>query len=580
MIVKEKNCKRNIFIQIILILFAFGELLKSDAYYMPYLLIAVASLLSLYYNFRAKIGVLDIFDKKKKFLIIFFSMLYSAMISLSNYTIWNVSGFKEIFLAVTITVGSGIAILNILLWLSNVDIVARVNYNESILNSVPAFWITLVLISGIDLFVLLTCKYPGILSSDNIDQMYQIFGINELSNHHPFYHTMTIKFFVSIGMRIYKDLNAAISLYFVFQILFMAFCFAYSIKTCCEIMLSRRVTIIMIIFYTFMPFHFMYAITMWKDVIFGGFVLLFTVILFRCVNGMGKQFSNYVLLTVSGMGVCLFRSNGLFAFIITTIGFVLIYKKKYKKEIIIMAGIIVMSTIMKYPVLNAFGVKQPMLKESLSIPLQQIARVIRDDNDLTDSEIELLEKVIDVDKMGNVYETYISDPVKNLLRERGNQDYIIKHKFEYIKLYVNIGLRHPVLYVQSWIDETKGYWNSGYEYWRWYNWIDSNNLGIARTTYFNLINKKVDRYLSWFTEMPLLQTLVSIGVYTWILIGCLFNNIIKRNRGGITSTLLSLSVILSLIISTPVYSEFRYAYSSFCTVPVLVAIMLCPSTKN
>lgn len=34
----------------------------------------------------------------------------------------------------------------------------------------------------------------------------------------------------------------------------------------------------------------------------------------------------------------------------------------------------------------------------------------------------------------------------------------------------------------------------------------------------------------------------------------------------------ALSVIATLLIATPVYSEFRYAYSVFCTLPFLLAM--------
>jgi uncharacterized membrane protein len=41
----------------------------------------------------------------------------------------------------------------------------------------------------------------------------------------------------------------------------------------------------------------------------------------------------------------------------------------------------------------------------------------------------------------------------------------------------------------------------------------------------------------------------------------------------------SLMVIATLLVATPVFSEFRYAYSVFCTMPV-IGIMACISNKK
>ena len=48
---------------------------------------------------------------------------------------------------------------------------------------------------------------------------------------------------------------------------------------------------------------------------------------------------------------------------------------------------------------------------------------------------------------------------------------------DFVHLYVEIGLKHPLKYLEAWVDQTKGYWNAGYEYWVWNgNWM--NDLGI------------------------------------------------------------------------------------------------------
>lgn len=48
--------------------------------------------------------------------------------------------------------------------------------------------------------------------------------------------------------------------------------------------------------------------------------------------------------------------------------------------------------------------------------------------------------------------------------------------------------------------------------------------------------------------------------------------LIKRNREMLFITIPFIAVILSLLVATPVYSEFRYAYAVFCGFPFVLAI--------
>ena len=70
---------------------------------------------------------------------------------------------------------------------------------------------------------------------------------------------------------------------------------------------------------------------------------------------------------------------------------------------------------------------QPDTIEALSIPAQHIARVITDGGELTQEQEELLSKVVDLERVPKEYDSTISDPIKTLVREKGNQDYIKEH---------------------------------------------------------------------------------------------------------------------------------------------------------
>ena len=62
-------------------------------------------------------------------------------------------------------------------------------------------------------------------------------------------------------------------------------------------------------------------------------------------------------------------------------------------------AVAIASFIMKGPVLNMLQVSDPDILESLAIPIQQIARVITDGDDLTKEQEAILSQVGDIDRV-------------------------------------------------------------------------------------------------------------------------------------------------------------------------------------
>lgn len=48
--------------------------------------------------------------------------------------------------------------------------------------------------------------------------------------------------------------------------------------------------------------------------------------------------------------------------------------------------------------------------------------------------------------------------------------------------------------------------------------------------------------------------------------------VVKQNNMNLFASIPFLMVILTLLIATPVYAEFRYAYAVFCGIPFVLAV--------
>ena len=81
-----------------------------------------------------------------------------------------------------------------------------------------------------------------------------------------------------------------------------------------------------------------------------------------------------------------------------------------------MFAILAVAVIIKYPVMNKAGVIQPDFIESLSIPTQQIAAVICNDRTLTDEQLSLIENVVDLTYIKELYNPIFADNMKELVR--------------------------------------------------------------------------------------------------------------------------------------------------------------------
>ncbi len=563
------------------------QLLSSEAYSVCYVLLLMLTFACIVDNCKNGETLFSNGRQRHDEVIIsVFSILFACMVAFANHELWALAvlpddfgyGFRLCYhysMMILMLAGGFLAFKNIFIAFARYKERFVLRKAENTVDPRVAFAVSFGLLVVTRLIVLFSCQYPGELTPDSISQMNQLLSGN-YSNHHPFYHTMVIKLFVMLGMHFFNDINAAVATYSVFQIIFTALSFAYAIKTMAMMKLSRTIVIVSTLFFVLMPYHIMYAMTMWKDIMFGCFVLLLITAFFRCLSNVGNRILNYIILMVSGIGTCLFRSNGFFAFVLLTLAFVAIWKKDNRRILVMFVAAIVVSFLMKHAVLAGLDVAQPDVIESLSVPVQQIARVVEEGCELEHWQRELLSNVIDIDKISENYTPGISDPIKKMVRQKGNQHLLIEQRGEYVKLYLSLGRAYPMVFLRAWIDQTRGYWNAGYEYWRWYTKVFENDLGIERTTNSTAIDLMLSEYLWLFTNIQGLRLFLSIGLFVWIDMLMLMKALLGKDKAGVFVSLPVLVIVASLLIATPVFSEFRYIYAAFCTLPMVMAITLRP----
>ncbi|MDE6004440.1 MAG: hypothetical protein K2G88_03540 [Oscillospiraceae bacterium] len=422
--------------------------------------------------------------------------------------------------------------------------------------------------------------FPGDVTTDSNQEMRQAVGLQDLSNHHPIAHTFMIKIFYSLGQVLFHgDATLSVATYSICQAILLSASFAYLILTLYEAGLKQSALVITILFYAIPAYHGTYSVTMWKDIWFGGIMLVLAVTLWRimvyCKTGTKKvpKFE-LIMLFIFSIATCLFRSNGLYAFVFLLLFLFIYFLPKKQMQILITATTaLILAVIIKNPVYQALHVTQPDMIESLSIPAQQIACTIRDGGELTDEQQELLSQVVDISQVPVRYAPQISDSIKNLVRETDNQEFIKTHKFEFLKLWIDLGLKYPKSYLYAHLDQTYGYWYPDVQYWVYAGEFSTAGFDMAKENKLSENSStSMNNWREAYKSYPYWGLLWSIGLTTWLVIFMAGAVFVKKRKSFLLVYMPMIGVFLTLMIATPVFAEFRYYYCAFTTIPLLCLI--------
>lgn len=437
------------------------------------------------------------------------------------------------------------------------------------------FWVSfcLITICRIPYFMYL---FPGNVLYDSVMQLLMTQGRIHLSNHHPVPHTLFIKYFFELGIRLFGSQTAGVALYSMAQCLLMTLAFSYIVTTFYRLGVKKAAVYIALAYYCIMPYHNDYSFTMLKDVMFGGITAVFCVTLWRMLiyTEAGKKISVYEMLMFCVFGIlfCLFRSNAFFAYLIAMPFIAAAFFKSSKKIAVASVLIFAAAAVIKGPVYNLCDIHHTDIVESYSLPAQHIARVIKDGGELDDSQRELLSQIVDIDRIPETYYPSIADPIKELIREKENIDYLEKNKAKYFKLWLELGLRYPKSYLLAQIDETSGFFYPDSRSWV-YGTIDFSGEKYGFNIHkLPLMSEKTYTRFTDFVELyrkiHYVGLFWSIGMMCWFMIFFAGLCIVRGKRKYIIVYLPVMAVIATLIIATPVNTEFRYAYSLFTTMPI------------
>ncbi len=424
--------------------------------------------------------------------------------------------------------------------------------------------------------------YPAILSPDPSFQIRQFFHIPNkysdysimldpnvtITNHHPVIHTLLLGFCVKIGT-IINNVNLGLFLYSIIQILILSSTLSYTIKFLKDIKLKDNYLIFMLLVYSFLPIFPFYSMSSVKDVIFGSFVILYIISLYKLIKKDNILVSDMFKLFILFILIMLFRNNG-FHTIILSLPLLLFIKKNYVyklKTLVLVVFVLLFNFSYNDLILPYFKVTPSSVREMLSIPFQQTARYVKEhNNEVTEEEKSVIDKVLSYDTLSSRYDSDLADPVKNKFNKYATD--------EDLKNYFNVWLeelkKHPVTYIEATISNTYGYYYPLKLSWFIYFKFDDRIVSNGFDYHYNGLNilRGVLSVLGNVTPyLPPTCLLLNIGLNVWYLL-FMFSYLFYKKKYRYLIYLSPCFVLFLVCIASPANSYFRYA------LPFVFALLL------
>lgn len=423
-------------------------------------------------------------------------------------------------------------------------------------------------------------KYPAGICWDASWQIDQGMGNTILTSHHPVFHTMLMAWFVKFGMQLHSA-NVGIFLFCVVEAIILALIFSFAIKCLVDLQAKYWSILLAAIFFGFSPFITGYVGTVIKDVYFVAMCVLYitTLIVYAADRELFWSKCYYsILFVLATVGMVLFRNNGLYMCAPTALALMVYeFKKrdnKFVKHIVIIAMSCILAVTASKTLTHIYQPEKGSIAEALSLPIQQTSRYVKIyGNEVTEKEKKIINKVLPYDQLGELYNPYISDPVKAHFNRSATGDDLK----QYLNVWWRQFLKHPTCYVKATVQQSIVLIYPGYNNYAYYLNSNADNYFYQKEQYFTtprkiaLLQQKYFKYLVGCHSVPIISLLNNMALY---IMGMFCLLIFSWKKHNYNSMFFFIPLILSvlIIVAAPcIRWHVRYAFPVIYTFPLILA---------
>lgn len=427
--------------------------------------------------------------------------------------------------------------------------------------------------------------YPGFFVYDAQDEFLQV-ASRTFNTHHPLVHVLLLGGIISAVHKITDSYNLGIACYIILQMLVVAGCFTYLLSYLRKKKVSRWLRLLAIVYFAFFPVIVMFTLCSAKDAIFTAALLLLLVSMLEMGISEDTFFSSkpqMLFFVLSALTMLLFRKNGVYAFLVMVPVLLIGHKKYWKKMGILLAIAFCSYFLIDGGMTTVLHAQNGENQEILTVPIQQLARTYKFNKEaFGEEDVATLHEILPEEALA-LYNPKLSDPVKYFFDNTA----FAKDRSKYMKLWLKIGLRKPLSYVNAWLANSYGFWYpdtvidvySGNTVFT-FTYEDSSYFGYevempgireSKISWLNEAYRKLSLEIEK-EKVPILSMLYSPGFLFWCF-AFMFGYILYRKKYHILIPCLLVLLVWLTVILGPTYLP-RYVLIFWFGLPLFAAFLL------
>lgn len=424
--------------------------------------------------------------------------------------------------------------------------------------------------------------YPGFFVYDAQDEYVQV-ATRVFSTHHPLVHVLLLGGIICGVHKLTDSYNLGIACYMVFQMALAAGGFTFLFSYLRKKKISRVLRLIGLIWLGLFPTAVMFTLCSAKDALFTLALLLLLV----CLLEMGTAEAFFeskgwrILFVCSGAAMMLLRNNGFYAFLVM-IPLLLLLKKSRRGQVLFLSACAVAGCLLINGGLKmALHADDSEYQELLTVPIQQLARTYKYAPEaFSEGDREILYEVLNEEAL-SLYTPRLSDSVKY----RFDNETFGKNKGRYAGLWLRVGLKKPLIYLNAWWMTSYGFWypdtvinvyggntvftftykdNSyfGYE-------VELPGVRESKIPWLDEVYRKLSLEV-WKERIPVVSWLFSPGAMFWFY-AFLFAWLLNNKRYEIMYPFLPIFLLWLTVLLGPTYLP-RYVLFFWYALPLFLAV--------
>jgi hypothetical protein len=443
---------------------------------------------------------------------------------------------------------------------------------------ISVFWLPWILI-----------YYPASMDNDVFFQIDTVIGQLPPSNHHPWLSSLIISTFWRLGVAIGSE-NLGIFLFILLRdvviVCIYSLCALYVKKSG----LPKWVYLTTVLFYAVTPVWGAYAKHAFKDT-FGAAIfclyILTLIALIKKVPPKEDHLYDYIANGAVGAFASLMRNNFIYCILPVTLLLIVFFMRHRVKVIRSIFLLLMLSSyfIFNYSITHYVGVAKGSPTEALSVPLQQIARTVRDHRDeLTKEDVNEIRQVISIESVQN-YDPLISDPIKFASPLAGaSSKQAIR---QLLPVWTKYFMRYPTTYIEAFLGGSYGYyaftpignysdgnWNSNMCIWNWLGTqaYPDDAFHLSQPKSLVIPREILDKWADLWEHLPVVSLTNVIAVYTWLAVLITYWLVKTKHYAFVLPCLTILLMVLTCMAS-PVNGCFRYFAPAAASLPALLSLI-------